>query len=137
MRSRVFILALLVFSSSLFAEQKVAPGNVHERMIVVVPWTGKGSFDDPIRPLFAPVKPDPNGILSYSYEPSDDKRYAIVEFVALDRKAFASILTDKRVVQAFVKGRDKPEDVEREVKKHKADFSIGKDRIGKNEGGGK
>ena len=92
---------------------------------------GAGTLKDPRRPLFAPVEPDPAGIISYTYELSGDKRYAVVEVVARDRKAFAAILTDSRVAKAFVKDKDKPEDVEREIKKHKADFGFGKREGGK------
>ena len=126
MRICVFVYALFALSISLFAEQKVMPGNLGERAIVIVPMTRDGSFSNPRRPLFAPLNPDPAGIVSYTYELSDDKRYAIVEFVARDRKAFAAMLSDSRVVKAFVKDKDKRDDVEKEIKKYKADFELGK-----------
>jgi len=127
--------ALLALSLPLFAEHRVLSGNVQERLIAVVPMTGAGTLKDPRRPLFAPIDPDPMGIISYSYDLSDDRKYAIVEFVARDKKAFAAILSDSRVVKAFQKDKDKREDVEREIKKVKADFQLGKGETGSTEGG--
>jgi hypothetical protein len=88
---------------------------MHERMTAVVPFIGAGTYANPKRPMFAPGPQEKaSAFLSYSWEPSDDGRYAIVEFVALDRKAFAAILSDSRTLKSFVKGRDKGSDIERE-----------------------
>ena len=110
----------------MFAEQKLLPANLHERLIAIVPMVGSGTLNDPKRPLFAPLTPDPKGILSYSYELTDDKKFAIVEFVALNSKAFAPILADKRVQKTFQKDKDKRDDMEKELKKQKADFDLDK-----------
>ncbi len=61
------------------------------------------------------------------YVPSDDGLFALVEFVAADASAFRGILADSGTlagVKAFVKGKDKKEDVEAEFKKYKKDFKI-------------
>ena len=65
-----------------------------------------------------------NGIIEYHWMPSDDGRYAVVEFVARDRKALAAILKDARTVKAFEKGKDKKDDIERELKIYRKDFSL-------------
>ena len=50
-----------------------------------------------------------------------------MEIVARDRKALEPILNAGRAdVKAFLKGRDKLADVEREVQKFKKDFSVEK-----------
>ena len=109
-------------------QQRVDPRLMHNRVIAVVPLTGAGTHADPIRPLFTPVTQDPHdrdGIISFSYQLSDDGKSAIVEFVAVDRKALKAILEDSRLTgKVFERGKDKKEDIERELKKHKRDFRI-------------
>ena len=94
--------------------------------------TGLGTFEDPKRPLHAPAPSalraagaSRSGILGYSYVVSDDGLLALVEFVARDRAAFQEILANP-AVKAFVKGKDKREDVEAEFKKFKKDFDFTK-----------
>lgn len=119
------LLALLC--ASLSAQNSVDPRHLHERIIAVVPIVGEGTYQDPKRPLFAPGSKeasDAEGIQSFSWQPSDDGKYAIVEFVARDRKAFEGILKDNRTVQAFEKGKAQKVDVERELKRFRKDFSL-------------
>lgn len=68
-----------------------------------MPLTGAGTYADPRRPIFAPtgVESKDGGIIEYRWTPSDDGRYAVVEFVALDRKALQPILSDPEL-QYFV-----------------------------------
>jgi hypothetical protein len=106
----------------------------HERLIAVVPMVGKGTYDDPRRPKFAPVasgekaadaRAARTGIIAYHAIPSDDGQYALVEFVAVDRAAFAEILTDESLKgKVFEKGRDRRENIEREFVKHKRRFNL-------------
>jgi len=56
---------------------------------------------------------------------SDDGKFALVEYVAKDRSAFAAILNDKQV-RVFVKGKDKQSDIEAELKKYKKNFDWNK-----------
>jgi hypothetical protein len=88
-------------------------------MICVTPLTGNGTAADPVRPKYAPwplpvqasftaKAPTPGplkqaSIIAFSYVPSDDGRFAIVEFVARARSAFQSILNDP-TIQTFEKG---------------------------------
>ena len=90
----------------------------------MVPMTGASGSK---RPAFAP-SPDEmraSGILEFRYQVSDDGNSAIVEFVARDKAALKRIATDSRVLQAFEKGKDKKEDIERELKRYRKDFALG------------
>jgi hypothetical protein len=69
--------------------------------------TGAGTNADPKRPAYAPLtRTSPtapqSGIIAYSHQVSDDGKYALVEYVARDRSAFAPILADKSI-KVFVK----------------------------------
>ena len=97
-------------------------------MAAGVPFVGKGTFDDPKRPMYAPLpsalQPGVRtGIIGFSYVASDDGKTALVEFVARDRSAFNAILGDK-TIKAFLKGKDKKQDVEAEFKKYKKNFDF-------------
>lgn len=90
--------------------------------------TGSGSWTDPKRPLFAPATTPPpgvrTGILAYSFQSSDDGQLALVEFVAENKSSFSAILADGRTIKAFQKGKHKPADIEKELKKYKKDFDF-------------
>ncbi len=131
-------LALLLLFSTLYSQQPVNPRNTHERLLCIVPMVGRGTPDDPRRPMFAPAPaargkaPSREGIIAYTYQVSDDGRYALAEFVALDRTAFKPILDqqDRSVdVKAFVKGKDKKADVEAEFRKLKRDFDADRSEV--------
>ena len=109
------------------AQNQVDSRNLHERIIAVVPLTGAGTYADPRRPIFAPAASETrNGasIIEYQWTPSDDGKYAVVEFVARDRKALAAIVKDSRTLKAFEKGKDKKDDIERELKIYRKDFTL-------------
>jgi hypothetical protein len=119
---------LLLCAAFASAQEQVDSRNLHERIIAVVPVTGAGTYADPKRPLFAPTAEElrkGSAIVEYNWSPSDDGRYAIVEFVAHDRKALAPILEDARTVKAFEKGKSKKNDIEKELKIFRKDFSLG------------
>lgn len=110
-------------------------GDGFERIIVIVPMTGRGTYEDPRRPLYVPAQLAPNkdGILSFEYELTDDGARAIVTLKAVDRKAFAQILSERRAdVKIFEPGKIRKEDAEVEIRKEKKDFDIeGKGRGGR------
>ena len=135
MRAIIPAILLAACCSSLFSQQNVAPGNLYERALCVVPLSGSGTPDDPKRPLHAPsrsARPSTSGsgILGFTHVLSDDGTLALVEFVARDRSAFNAILADSNA-KCFVKGRDKREDAEAEFKKHKANFDFSHFGVGK------
>src|SRR5438874_10934832 len=78
----------------------VAAENRHVRMLAVVPVIGTGSKGDPMRPSYLPAPPafgakvDPNGIIGFSVQISDDRKHALVEFVATNRAAFSQLMAD-------------------------------------------
>ena len=118
---RLATLALIcALPFGVFAQQrKVDLQHMYERVICVVP-------------MFAPVRPDPkdrSGILGYSYEVSDDGKFALVEFVARDRAAFSDLLSGNHAsVKAFEKGKSRKADIEAEFRKHRKDFDLDKFR---------
>ncbi|HEY3444429.1 MAG TPA: hypothetical protein VGK29_27005 [Paludibaculum sp.] len=58
--------------------QKGVGGGWAERLIVVVPLIGAGTFDDPVRPALPLEQLGSQDGVGYRYELSDDKRSAIV-----------------------------------------------------------
>ena len=90
---------------------------------------GAGTPADPKRPKYAPWPPAPatsrTAIIGFSHQVSDDGKLALVEFVAQDRQAFAALFADKTVT-VFEKGKDKKDDIEKELKKYKKDFDLSK-----------
>jgi len=112
---------------------------MYERIMVVVLLVGKGTPDDPKRPMYAPaprasttlpgvaaVNPAARtGIIAFTHVLSDDGKFALCEFVARDRSAFNAILADP-TAKSFVKGVHSRADAETEFKKYKKDFDIDK-----------
>ena len=89
--------------------------------------TGSGRKDDPRRPEYAPAAIDESrsGIIAWSLQLTDDKEMAIVHYVAVDHHAFAALRADKRgEVRIFEVGKDKPEEIEKELRKYKKDFRL-------------
>ena len=85
-------------------------------------------MEDPVRPLYAPSPRTTNptsraGIIAYTYVPSDDGKFALVEFVARDRTAFKAILADTSV-QAWTKGVNQLADAITAFKLIKKNFDI-------------
>jgi hypothetical protein len=128
----ILLLSLLCAPAiQLRAQPRVDARNMYERVLAVVPMIGKGTFDDPKRPMYAPTPAElqqgqrtRKGILAYTHVMSDDGALALVEFVAMDRSAFQQILTDP-TVKSFLKGRDRREDLEAEFLLHKKGFNFG------------
>jgi hypothetical protein len=118
---------LLVLAAAVFAQHRVDPRNIYNRVICIVPFVGKGTPADPKRPMYAPWPPsrDPNGILAFSFQPTDDGQLAVVEFVARNRAAFDPIFNDKTIT-AFEKGRATRADIESLIKQHRKDFDMDK-----------
>jgi len=131
------VAGFLVMTGMVFPQHRVDPKNTYHRVICVVPMVGKGTFDDPRRPLYAPLPPSQapaqarpaaaprDAILAYSHQVSDDGNYALVEFVAVDRAAFQAILNDKQIT-VFEKGKASKAEIEKELRKYKKDFDYEK-----------
>lgn len=138
MRSRCLLLWCAFLFSSLVGwgqHPSVPPQLRYERLIAVVPMVGAGTYADPKRPLGTPAPADSarakatrDTVFAFSYQLSDDQQFALVEYVATKREHFAGLLADKRVVKAFERGKSKKDDIEKELKKYKKDFTF--DRFG-------
>lgn len=123
---------LCLFAAAALAQTPAQPqagpqeSAAFERILVVVPLTGAGTYADPKRPALTPREFSRNGrgILEWSWEPTADGKLAIVEMVAADRQAFAPILADRQIVKAFEKGKHTRDEVEKEVRKLRPDYSI-------------
>jgi hypothetical protein len=110
--------------------RRVDPKFTYHRVICVVPLTGSGTDGDPKRPQYAPaLRTSPGqsmpGIIAFMQQLSDDKTHALVEFVAKDQATLQAILSDKSI-KVFIKGKDKKDDIEKELKKYKKDFDLDK-----------
>jgi hypothetical protein len=132
-RIAVAVVCLAGSTWSALAQPRVDPRNMYERVMAIVPMVGRGTFDDPKRPMYAPAPSETSpttrtGILGFNYVASDDGRFALVEFVAADRTAFRNLLADPFIVK-FLQGRDKRSDVEAAFKALKKDFDL--DKFGK------
>ena len=72
-----------------------------------------------------PPPPPVSAILGHHYQLSTDGKSALVEFTGSDRLALAPILAAKDPkVKAFERGKDKKDDIEKELKKYKNDFDL-------------
>src|SRR5262249_16081540 len=125
---------LLLLSCLGWTQHRVDPRNTYQRLICVVPINnGTGSVADPKRPAYAPGAPvsaaarqaGQSRIIAYSQQISDDGHFALVEYIARDRSAFAPILADKSI-KVFIKGDSSKDEIERELKKYKKDFDLEK-----------
>ena len=111
----------------LSGQRRVDPRNMYDRLICVVPMVGSGTAEDPKRPKYAPwpISNDPNAIIAFVYEPSDDGNSAIAEFVGRTRFPFQAILAD-RSITAFELGVASKADIESGVKPFRKDFDLDK-----------
>jgi len=118
----------LLASSPVLAQRRVDPRASYERVRAVLPMTGSGTLADPRRPLFAPASLAPrarSGILGFTFVPSDDGRYALCEFAAVDRAALLPILNDRTPgVRVFERGRHSRAEMEAEFRRLKRDFDF-------------
>src|SRR5258708_6257012 len=131
-RAALLLVCFFALIAPALGQQRVDPRHMYERIMTIVPMTGTGSADNPIRPKYTPlpsafraaaVARTHTGILGFTFVLSDDGQHALVEFVAKDRAAFQQILADT-TVKSFLKGRDKRVDIEAEFKKYKKDFDF-------------
>src|SRR5437868_5596582 len=126
------LMAVLLSLSTLFAQNRVSPEMMYHRVWAVVPLIGKGTSDDPRRPMFAPTRAElaenlksgrRSGVISFSMQLSDDGKSALVEFVGAT-PADLKVIVNSRVpgVKAFERGVATKADIEAEFQKHKLGF---------------
>ncbi len=99
--------------------------HTYYRLLTVVPMSGSGTHDDPKRPMSRPDASSRQDIIAFTQLPSDDKKFAIVEFVAADRAAFKNILADTSL-RIFEKGKDSDSDdvIEAFLQKYRKGFKL-------------
>ena len=124
MSQRLF-LGALALTCLAYAQRHVDPRNSYSRVIAVVPLTGSGTSVDPKRPKYAPwpSSEDPNGIIGFVFEQTDDGKSAVVEFVAQNHAALQAILADK-TIQVFQKGAVSKSVIETAIKQARKDFNL-------------
>jgi hypothetical protein len=124
---------VLLFINTLFAQNRVSPEMMYHRVWAVVPLIGKGTADDPRRPMFvsspaeqaARSKDDRSGLLGYSMQLSDDGKSALVEFVGATPADLKFIVASKVAgVKAFERGSATKAQIEAEFQKYKTGFSV-------------
>ena len=129
-KSLLFSLLVAYFTLPCPAQHRVDPRNTHERLYAIVGMQGAGTLKDPRRPMYAPSPSemdlmDGTGIIAYSFQVSDDGKFALVEFVARSRSAFQPILASKEPgVQSFLKSQVSQAAVETQFKLLKKDFDF-------------
>ncbi len=83
-RSSALVVCWLAFGSISFAQQRQLDlSQTYERVYAAVPMTGRGTWADPRRPLFAPVASQMrsgarSGVIAFHYVLSDDGKTALV-----------------------------------------------------------
>jgi hypothetical protein len=132
--ARIAVLMVPAFCGILRGQQQaVNPSQGFHRLICLVHLTGSGTLGDPMRPEYTPAPgsaPSRAGIIAWTFQITDDGTMAIVHFVAVDRKAFASIFADTRPeIRVFEIGRDSRAQIEAEMGKYKAGFSLDRIRV--------
>jgi len=122
------VVCLLVAAGSVFAQPRVDPLNMYERVLAIVPMIGQGTTADPSRPQYAPMPAQIDatgltGVMAFTSIQSDDGKFALIELVARTQTVFAVILADT-TVKTWLKGRDNRADAEAAFQKLRANFSI-------------
>ena len=95
-----------------------------ERIILVVPFVGAGTIDDPKRPLFAPKPGEDSPVEGFAWVPTDSGKLAIV---VLDGTAPRRSCVRHWLMcafEGFQKGKHTRDEVEGVLKKLKKDFSL-------------
>ena len=104
----------------------------HEHLLCIVPMIGTGTHADPKRPLYAPAGPSrlpskATDIVGFNYQISDDGKFAVVDLIARDRKAFQPIYAEGRAdVKVFERGKSARAEVETEARRIIKDFDLDK-----------
>jgi hypothetical protein len=122
------LIGFLLLACSVFAQRAVDPRNTYTRVICIVPLVGSGSSSaDPRRPQYAPLPgaSEANGVIAFYFEPTDDGKSAVVEFVGRDREALRAILAD-RAITVFEKGRVSRAQIESAIRRVRKDFDFEK-----------
>ena len=129
------VIVLFCGCGTISAQYRVDPSQSYERIYAILPMTGKGTLDDPKRPMFMPAPAqmkanDRTGIIAYHQVASDDGRFALVEIVTASRTELAPITSQLKAqaavtagLQVFDSGQDRAT-VERAFKAQRKNFDF-------------
>ena len=82
---------------------------MYARIYAIVPMVGSGTWDDPTRPMFAPIPQQMTpgsrtGIIAFNQVQSDDGNFALIEIVAATRPQLALITAQMNTQLAGAQG---------------------------------
>jgi len=135
------VVCLMVAVGSAVAQHRVDPGSMYARVYAIVPMIGSGTWDDPKRPMFAPVPQqmtpgNRTGIIAFNHVESDDGNFALIEIVAATRPQLAQItgqmtsqLTGATGFQIFDRSTNSIATVQTAFQTLKKNFDITKFRV--------
>ena len=108
-RALVPVVCLLAPVASAFAQHRVDPASMYSRVYAIVPMIGSGTWDDPKRPMFAPVAQQMTpgsrtGIIAFNQVQSDGGNFALIEIVTATRPQLALITAQLNSQLASVTG---------------------------------
>lgn len=126
LKVKLLLMSFGLCCSGLLAQHAVDPSERYFRLICLVHLTGSGKNGDSVRPEYVPNEPpNRNGIIAWSFQPTDNGQMAIVQYVAVDHAAFNTILADKRPeIRIFEIGQTPPAVIEGALRQFKHDFSL-------------
>jgi hypothetical protein len=106
----VCFLASLNTANTASAQQpRVDPGSLYSRIYVIVPMIGSGTWNDPKRPMFAPVPQqmtpgNRTGIIAFNHVESDNGNFALIEIVMATRSQLVQLIGQVNTQLAGVTG---------------------------------
>ena len=138
-RAVVPVVCLLATVVPAFAQHRVDPGAMYARIYAIVPMVGSGTWDDPRRPMFAPIPQQMTpgirtGIIAFNQVESDDGNSALIEIVAANRSELSLITAQISVaavsgVQVFDRSNTSQATVQSAFQLLKKNFDISKFRV--------
>ena len=106
-----------------------------ERVVVIVPITGNGTYEDPRRPDLGELQTKGADPMSYRWEPSDDGKFAIVLLSSSKTGAARTTATQAKskaqlqglspsLDEVFERGKHSKAEIETAIKHIKKDFTM-------------
>jgi hypothetical protein len=133
------VVCLLVAVGSAFAQHSVDLSQMYARIYAIVPMIGSGTWDDPKRPMFAPLPEQMTpgsrtGIIAFNHVESDDGNFALIEIVAATRPELALVTAQMNAaavqgLQVFDRSTTAATTVQNAFQPLKKDFDITKFRV--------
>jgi hypothetical protein len=140
-RAVVPVVCLLASVAAAAAQHRVEAGSMYERVYAIVPMVGTGTWEDPKRPMFAPVPHritpgSRTGIIAFNQVQSDDGKFALIEIVTANKSELSAITSPIKAqlsavsgLQLFERSSTSASSVQNAFKLLKKDFDITKFRV--------